>query len=30
MKVIQETEWDDEILKKNRFETYVLDHELPD
>ncbi len=29
MKVIQETEWDDEILKKNRFETYVLDHELP-
>ena len=30
MKIIQETDWDDEIPKKNRFETYVLDHELPD
>ena len=30
MKIIHETDWDDEIPKKNRFETYVLDHELPD
>ena len=30
MKIIQETDWDDEIPKKNRFETYVLEHELPD
>lgn len=28
MEIIQETEWDDEILKKNRYETYILDHEL--
>ena len=28
MKIIQDTDWDDEILKKNRYETYVLDHEL--
>ena len=30
MEIIQDADWDDEILKKNRFETYVLDHELPD
>tara|TARA_X000000950_G_scaffold174004_1_gene211512 strand:- start:252 stop:521 length:270 start_codon:yes stop_codon:yes gene_type:complete len=30
MKIIQDADWDDEILKKNRYETYVLDHELPD
>ena len=30
MKIIQDANWDDEILKKNRYETYVLDHELPD
>ena len=28
MKIIQDADWDDEILKKNRYETFVLDHEL--
>ena len=28
MKIIQDADWDDEILMKNRYVTFVLDHEL--
>ena len=28
MEIIQDADWDDEILKENRYETYILDHEL--
>ena len=28
MQIINDADWDDEILKKNRYETYILDHEL--
>ena len=28
MKIIQDADWDDEIQKTNRYETFVLDHEL--
>ena len=30
MQIINDAGWDDEILKKNRYETYILDHELWD
>ena len=28
MQIIKDADWDDEILKANRYETYILDHEL--
>ena len=26
--IIKDADWDDEIPKQNRYETYILDHEL--
>ena len=28
MQIIKDADWDDEIPKQNRYETYILDHEL--
>ena len=28
MQIIKDADWDDEIVKQNRYETYILDHEL--
>ena len=30
MQIIKDADWDDEIPKQNRYETYILDHELWD
>ena len=30
MQIIKDADWDDEIVKQNRYETYILDHELWD
>ena len=30
MQIIKDADWDDEIVKLNRYETYILDHELWD
>ena len=28
MQIIKDADWDDEIVKLKRYETYILDHEL--